>query len=193
MLRKSKVLAIASAIALYSAGISLPASAATAPSLRAALGYCMPSTTYVITGVTEGWAPTTLGSYWALGPQTVSFSTSQTASQDSIYTGSVSISTSVLGSQVSASYGQSYSVTTSTSTTWSYSAAVPSGKTGRLLILHRMDKINFNTRVDNPNCTTTTTTGLVAYLPWKDTSNSAYCSIMDISPAKTDWKTTCTD
>lgn len=191
MFKKSLTLAVATVMALGTVGIGLPAAASAAP--KTGITACITGTTYVVTGRTAGWGPTTLFSNWALGPQTISIAQSVTATQTYTYSGSVTISASALGASAAATYGQSYSPSLSTSTIWSYSAPVPSGKTGRLMALHKMDKISFTTIVDNANCTTTTTTGLVAYLPWNDKSNAAYCWIMDISPAKTDWKSTCSD
>jgi hypothetical protein len=191
MFRKAYALTFASALALCTIGIGVPSAATAEP--RAGVKSCITGTTYNATGRTTGWGPTTLASNWALGPQTISFSQSQSATQTYIYSGSVTISATALGVSAEATYGVSYSPSLSTSTTWTYSAPVPSGKTGRLLALHRMDRINFTAVVDNANCTTTTTTGLVAYLPTSNTSSGAYCWIMDITPAKTNWSSTCSD
>lgn len=181
----------ASTLALATFGLGLPASASTAP--KAGLKACVSATTYDVTGRTAGWGPTSLSSSWAVGPQTISIAQTATADQSYSYSGSVAISVSALGASATASYGQTYTSTIGNSTTWTYSAAVPSGKTGRLLSLHRMDKISFTKIIEYSNCTTSTTTGLVAYLPWNDKSNTAYCWIMDISPAKTSWRSTCSD
>jgi hypothetical protein len=185
------ILGATSAITMALVGMTLPASAAPHP--KAGLTSCVISTSYKVNGQTPGWAPTNLFGNWVGGPLTTTYSQSISATQSYSYTGTVSISAQALGVEASASYATSYIVTSDKSSTWSYSANVPAGKTGRLLLLHRMDKINFTKYVDNSNCTTTSYPGLVAYLPIADTSASSYCWILDITPAKTDWKTTCTD
>lgn len=154
---------------------------------------CIPGTTYVMNSKISGWMPTNVASTWINGPGNASYSSSVTATSSFTYSGSVSISASSVVSSATATFGIAYQTTTSKSDTWSYSLPVPAGQTGRILLLKNVHKITFTKYVDNLNCTTTTTTGLVAYVPTASTDNSSYCWTVDIMPAKTNWKSTCSD
>lgn len=154
---------------------------------------CIAGTTYLMTSRTAGWMPTNVASIWINGPGNATYSSTFTATTSFSYSGSVSVSANSVVSSAEATYGFDYGTSVSRSNSWSYSLPVPVGKQGRVLLLKNADKLTFTKYVDNPNCTTTTSTGLVAYVPTATTDNSSYCWTIDIAPAKTSWKPTCSD
>lgn len=160
---------------------------------NAALQSCIPATTYLMNSRAAGWMPTDTASAWMIAPATIAYNQTSTVSTTYTYSGSATISISSVVAEASATYGYSYSPSTSYSAGWTYSAPSPSGTQARMLILRAADKLTFTKVVDNPNCTTTSTTGLIGYVPRGANSNAAYCIIMDVWPAKTTWKSTCSD
>lgn len=154
---------------------------------------CIAGTTYAMTSKTAGWMPTNVGSTWINGPGNATYSSTITATSSFTYSGSVTVSASSVVASAEATFGIDYGTSISRSSSWSYSLPVPAGQQGRVLLLKNVHKIVFTKYVDNPNCTTTTSIGLVAYVPTASKDNSSYCWTIDIAPAKTSWKQTCSD
>lgn len=154
---------------------------------------CIAGTTYVMNSRTTGWMPTNVGSTWINGPGLATYSSTVSATSSFTYSGTVSVSANSVVASAEVTFGVDYGTSVSKSNSWSYSLPVPAGKQGRILLLKNADKIVFTKYVDNLNCTTTTTTGLIAYVPTASTENSSYCWTVDIAPAKTSWKSTCSD
>lgn len=154
---------------------------------------CAISTDYNISARTAGWMPTNTYSTWATAPVTITYSKTTETSTNATYSGSVSVSLSALAVEATATYGYAYSATSSFSEAWSYSAPAPSGVRGRMLILRAADKLSFSKTVYNANCTTTVTSGLIAYVPRGIDDAINTCIILDVEPAKTTWSSTCRD
>lgn len=168
-------------------------SPANAVATKSGLTACPITSSYTITGRSTGWLPTDEATSFFNGPLSVLFSGSRTYVTPISYGGSVSISNAGLVAAANAAYGAAtYANPSSVTATWDWSYPIPSAF-ARVLILHRSDKVTFTEIQDNANCTSTTTTGLVAYLPLSASSQANFCRVVDIYPAKTTWSSTCVD
>lgn len=185
--RKVALLGLASLLALSQIG---PANAVT---VKSGLTACPIASSYTITSRSTGWLPTDEATDFATGPTSQLFSGSRTYVTPISYGGSVSISNAGLVAAANSKYGSgTYANPSSVTATWNWSYPLPSAF-ARLLILHRSDKVTFTEIQDNANCTSTTTTGLVAYLPLSASSQANFCRVIDVYPAKTNWSSTCVD
>ena len=186
-LKKTALLSLAGLLAISSI------TPAEAKPIKNAITACPITATYTITARSTGWQPTNQATSFLNGPYSFAFSGTHTYTTANIYTGSTSIVISDVIAAANAAYGAgTYANPSSVTATWDWSGSIPASY-ARLLVLHRGDKITFTEVQDNANCTSTTTSGLVAYLPLSASSQSNYCRIVDVSPAKTNWSATCTD
>ena len=189
MLHNKKV-ALVGLTALIGISQIAPANAA---DMKSGLTACPITATYSVTARTTGWMPTDESTGMIQGPLSVPFAGTRTYVTPTIYNGSVSISMSGVVAAANSSYGSgTYANPSSVTANWDWSGTLPSAYS-QFMVLHRGDKITFTEVQDNANCTSTTSTGLVAYLPLNASAQSNFCRIVDVSPAKTNWSSTCTD
>ena len=81
--------------------------------------------------------------------------------------------------------------TTASSKAWGYDTTIPAGKTGLMVVRHRDDRVSTIKYVDQPNCTTTSTT-FCSYVPRAATTNLDYCIIRDLYPyGYSNWRSSC--
>jgi hypothetical protein len=160
---------------------------------HASVQSCITGTSYTTNTRAAGWMPTDTGSIWMSAPGTISFNQTKTVSTSSTYSGSVAVTVSDVIVSATATFGVSYTVGSTITSSWTYSKPAPSGILGRMLILRASDKIGFTKVTDNSNCTNTTTSGLLLYAPRGADTNANTCMIMDLWPAKTNWSFTCVD
>lgn len=172
-------------------------SSMTAPSASAAdvgVMSCVTDTTYLATAKSTGWLPTDVFDNVKTTPNGWYIGSFHNYNTNFLYDGSTAISPSAVVAAANGNYGGIYSQASNVYINWEWSKTLSyPGVEARLLVLHRADKITFNKYQNNSNCTTTTTTGLVAYIPLTSDSQSTYCSIVDIKPYRTSWSSTCVD
>ncbi len=159
----------------------------------AAVQSCIATTAYPVSTRAAGWMPTDTGSIWMSAPGTISFSQTKSVSTSTAYSGSVAVTVSDVLVSATATFGISYTTASTITSSWSYSKPAPVGVLGRMLILRAADRLTFSKVTDNSNCTNTTTTGLLLYVPRGADVNSNTCMIMDLYPAKTNWSSSCVD
>jgi len=168
-------------------------SPAEAHNAKTGLTACPITASYTITSRSTGWAPTDEATGFVTGPLSIPFLGTRTYVTSIGYSGSVAISNADLVAAANATYGAgTYANPSSVTANWNWSYNIPAVY-AQLMVLHRSDKVTFTEVQDNANCTSTTTTGLVAYLPLAASSSSNFCRIIDIYPAKTNWSSTCVD
>jgi hypothetical protein len=73
------------------------------------------------------WIGSDTRSYDLLGPGTISYSTSQTATSTSTYSGSVTAEEGIIFASLKEQYSYSFAHAVATTQTWNYSINVPSG------------------------------------------------------------------
>lgn len=166
---------------------------AQAQTLPKNLTACPIDASYTATARSAGWLPTDEASAWVATAGTINRRYSTAVATTSTYSGSVSITMSGVVASANTTFGISLSESITSTQSWGYSLNVPSGVQARALLLHQADKITFTKYQNNANCTTTTTTGLIAYIPVSSGISSTYCWILDVYPAKTNWTNTCRD
>lgn len=155
---------------------------------------CIADATYTATGSVAGWLPTNQASPFTTTPRSIAIggvpTTYVTATR---YSGTPSITVSSVVAAANAAFATNYVGTNSTTTSTSFVQSIMTTGNYRLLVLHKADKVTFTKYQNNADCTTTTYTGLVAYVPTSSTAVSSLCVIADRYPAKTNWSPTCTD
>jgi hypothetical protein len=187
-----KTLKIMSALASTLIACSFGSSSASAAQSNVIIQACIADETYDATSRVAGWLPTNLSSPTVDGLSTGVFG-SRTATTNLLYTGSTPITKSALVADASLTYGIGYAVQSNLTKAWSYAGSIPTGSTGRILVLHKADKITFTKYVNKADCSTDSYPGLVAYVPYSTTLANSYCSIVDVIPNKTNWSTGCVD
>lgn len=171
--------------------LSLAATVAPAFAQPKLLKGCIPSTIYAVSNKTVGFGPTTASSKPLAGPGTVTYTETESATHSFTKDGSVTVTASGIVASASATFGISYTTESSISNSWSYSAFVPAGEVGRMLVLHRADRMATIKYVNTVQCTTTTSQVFNSYVPLANTAPTTYCVILDLEPYVTGWKSTC--
>lgn len=112
---------------------------------------------------------------------------------------SVLVTTAVIGASTASarcapteSFTINYSHTTTTTTGFTYSVTIPKDRTGRMLRLHRADRITILQTLRGEDCVVHRSTQY-AYLPRASSSIGNYCTIRDLTPAMGRWKGTCSN
>lgn len=187
-----KTLKIMSALASTLIACSFGSTSASAAQSNVTIQACIADETYDATSRVAGWLPTNLTSPTVFGLSTGIIG-NRTATTNLLYTGSTPITKSALVADASLTYGIGYAVQSNLTKNWNYVGTIPAGSTGRILALHKADKITFTKYVNKADCTTDSFSGLVAYVPYSTTLASSYCSIVDVIPNKTNWSTGCVD
>lgn len=155
---------------------------------------CIVDTTYKATSKVVGWLPTSVATNFEPTPNSYVIGTMKTYTTNYVYNGITPISVAAVAAMASNTYVADFMPVTTFSQAWEWYQEAPTpGFDARMVVMHRSDKITFTKYQNNSNCTTTTTTGLVIYLPVASNSQNTYCSILDVYPAKNGWSPTCTD
>lgn len=155
---------------------------------------CIAETTYKATAKVVGWLPTSVATGFEPTPNAYVIGTMKTYKTNYVYNGVTPISVAAVAAMASSTYVANFLPVTTFSQAWEWYQEAPTpGLDAQMVIMHRSDKITFTKYQNNANCTTTTTTGLVIYLPVDSNSQATYCSILDVYPAKNGWSSTCTD
>ncbi|GAB3053356.1 hypothetical protein GCM10027053_12220 [Intrasporangium mesophilum] len=169
---------------------------ATAPLLEASQAHastnsCITDTYYSTPSKSRGFKGTSETSYQAAGPTTIHYTETSTASQTFSAGAAVSVEAGVIIAKAETTFSVNYSYTTSSSKAWGYDTAIPAGKTGLMAVLHSDDRVSTIKYVDQPNCTTTSTT-FYSYLPRAATTNLDYCIFRDLYPyGYSSWRSSC--
>jgi hypothetical protein len=187
-----KTLKIMSALASTLIACSFGSSSASAAQSNVTIQSCIADVTYDSTSRVAGWLPTNLASA-PVDSKSTAIMGNFTATTNLLYTGSTPITKSALVADASLTYGIGYAVQSNLTRTWNYAGSIPVGSTGRILVLHKADKITFTKYVNKADCSTDSYPGLVAYVPYSTTLATSYCSIVDVIPNKTNWSTGCVD
>lgn len=142
-------------------------------------------------GRTTGWRGTNRVSAQLAGPGTINWTQSGTVTQTFGANASFSVSASAIVASANATFGASYTYATSSQESWSYTIAIPAGKTGVLAILHRNDRLTTNKWVLLSNCTWKAYP-FYSYIPRAATDGSDFCVMRDLLPLNyTSWRAQC--
>lgn len=122
----------------------------------------------------------------------IHYTETSTATQTFTAGTSASVSASAIIASAEATFKVDYSYSTASSKAWGYDTTIPAGRTGIMAVMHRSDRITTWKSVDQPNCTTTSTS-FYSYVPRAAMSTLDYCIIRDLYPyGYNNWRGTCT-
>lgn len=152
---------------------------------------CIYSSVGSPSGRAPGFRGTSVYSYEVAGPGVIHYSASKAAAQTFGASASISFDIGVFIAKSETTFGVNYSRTATTTEAWGYDTTIPSGRTGRMAVLHRNDRISYLETIHNEDCSTTKRTGY-GYVPLASTSSATYCIIRDLAPYSfTSWRSSC--
>ena len=103
---------------------------------------------------------------------------------------SLKISLGAILAKAESTFTINYSHTTTTTTGFTYSISIPRQRTGRMVRLHREDRMTIRQTLRGEDCKVRTSTQY-AYLPRAGKTSGYYCTIRDLTPAMGSWKQAC--
>jgi hypothetical protein len=182
MRRALLALAMVSSVLVTTAVIGAPGAAAR----------CAPTESFKITGKTAGWSKTNVSSEWIAGPATIQRTVSKSTADTWGGSASLKISLGAILAKAETTFSINYSHTTTRQTGFSYSVSIPRQRTGRMVRLHREDRISIRQTLRGEDCKVHSSTQY-AYLPRAGKTSGYYCTIRDLTPAMASWKQSCTN
>jgi hypothetical protein len=153
---------------------------------------CAPTESFTIKGRTAGWGKTNVYSEWIAGPATIQRSVSKSTADTWGGSASLKISLGAILAKAETTFTVNYSHTTTRTSGFTYSITIPKSRTGRMVRLHRTDRITIRQTLRGEDCVVHSSTQY-AYLPRASSSIGNYCTIRDLTPAMGRWKSSCTN
>jgi hypothetical protein len=130
-------------------------------------------------------------SHEVAGPGVINYTVTKSAAQTFGASATVGLDIGAFIAKSEVSFGVNYSRTTTATDAWGYSTSIPSGRTGRMAVLHRSDRISYVEAIHYENCSTAKRTGY-SYVPLASASSSTYCIIRDLAPYSfSSWRSAC--
>ena len=153
---------------------------------------CAPTESFKIVGRTAGWGKTNVTSEWIAGPATIQRTVSKSTADTWGGSASLKISLGAILAKAETTFTINYSHTTTTTNGFNYSISIPRQRTGRMVRLHREDRMTIRQTLRGEDCKVRTSTQY-AYLPRAGKTSGYYCTIRDLTPAMGSWKQACTN